>query len=123
MKKLLFNTLSRQVKDLQKTARNTILRLLSELPNKTYKTDKIDIDRDIFTFDSERYAFVGCYIHEFENSGNYYRLKLLGYKIYNDGVNDNVLNDKLCEIELYNIDNIQLLNIITYINEIEFSEN
>ena len=47
MKKLLFNTLSKQIKELEKTAKNTILALLNEIPNKTYQNDKIDEERII----------------------------------------------------------------------------
>lgn len=121
MKKLLFNTLSKQIKELEKTAKNTILALLNEIPNKTYQTDKIDEERIIITYDNEKFAFVGCYIDETKgtftstlNNG----LKLLGYNI-----TSKILYNELYEIELFNIDNVQLLNVISYINEIEFSED
>ena len=64
MKKLLFNTLLKQIKELEKTAKNTILALLNEIPNKTYQTDKTDEERIIITYDNEKFAFVGCYIDE-----------------------------------------------------------
>lgn len=126
MKKLLFNTLSKQIKELEKTAKNTILALLNEIPNKTYQTDKIDEERIIITYDNEKFAFVGCYIDETKstftstlNNG----LKLLGYKIVGDNITSKILYNELYEIELFNIDNVQLLNVISYINEIEFSED
>lgn len=93
MKKLLFNTLSKQIKELEKTAKNTILALLNEIPNKTYTSTL--------------------------NNG----LKLLGYKIVGDNITSKILYNELYEIELFNIDNVQLLNVISYINEIEFSED
>lgn len=119
MKKLLFNTLSKQIKELEKTAKNTILALLNEIPNKTYQTDKIDEEKIIITYDNEKFAFVGCYIDKTKGT-----FKLLGYKIINDDdMISEILYNKLYEIELFNIDNIQLLNVIKYINEIEFSED
>lgn len=127
MKKLLFNTLSKQIKELEKTAKNTILALLNEIPNKTYQTDKIDEEKIIITYDNEKFAFVGCYIDKTKGTFTYNlhdRLKLLGYKIINDDdMISEILYNKLYEIELFNIDNIQLLNVIKYINEIEFSED
>lgn len=127
MKKLLFNTLSRQIKEFEKTAKNTILALLNEIPNKTYQTDKIDEERIIITYDNEKFAFVGCYIDKTKGTFTYNLhdgLKLLGYKIINDDdMISEILYNKLYEIELFNIDNIQLLNVIKYINEIEFSED
>lgn len=123
MKKLLFNTLSKQIKELEKTAKNTILALLNEIPNKTYQTDKIDEEKIIITYDNEKFAFVGCYIDKTKGTFTY-GLKLLGYKIINDDdMISEILYNKLYEIELFNIDNIQLLNVIKYINEIEFSED
>ena len=126
MKKLLFNTLSKQIKELEKTAKNTILALLNEIPNKTYQSDKIDEEKIIITYDNEKFAFVGCYIDETKgtftstlNNG----LKLLGYKIVDDNITSKILYNELYEIELFNIDNVQLLNVISYINEIEFSED
>lgn len=126
MKKLLFNTLSKQIKELEKTAKNTILALLNEIPNKTYQTDKIYEERIIITYDNEKFAFVGCYIDKTKgtftstlNNG----LKLLGYKIVGDNITSKILYNELYEIELFNIDNVQLLNVISYINEIEFSED
>ena len=53
-----------KIKELEKTAKNTILALLNEIPNKTYQTDKIDEERIIITYDNEKFAFVGCYIDE-----------------------------------------------------------
>lgn len=50
-------------------------------------------------------------------------LKLLGYKIVGDNITSKILYNELYEIELFNIDNVQLLNVISYINEIEFSED
>lgn len=127
MKKLLFNTLSKQIKELEKTAKNTILALLNEIPNKTYQTDKIDEEKIIITYDNEKFAFVGCYIDKTKGTFTYNLydgLKLLGYKIINDDdMISEILYNKLYEIELFNIDNIQLLNVIKYINEIEFSED
>lgn len=127
MKKLLFNTLSKQIKELEKTAKNTILALLNEIPNKTYQTDKIDEEKIIITYDNEKFAFVGCYIDKTKGTFTYNlhdELKLLGYKIINDDdMISEILYNKLYEIELFNIDNIQLLNVIKYINEIEFSED
>lgn len=105
MKKLLFNTLSKQIKELEKTAKNTILALLNEIPNKTYQSDKIDEEKGTFT--------------SILNNG----LKLLGYKIVGDNITSKILYNELYEIELFNIDNVQLLNVISYINEIEFSED
>lgn len=126
MKKLLFNTLSKQIKELEKTAKNTILALLNEIPNKTYQSDKIDEEKIIITYDNEKFAFVGCYVDETKvtftstlNNG----LKLLGYKIVGDNITSKILYNELYEIELFNIDNVQLLNVISYINEIEFSED
>lgn len=126
MKKLLFNTLSRQIKELEKTAKNTILALLNEIPNKTYQTDKINEERIIITYDNEKFVFVGCYIDETKctftstlNNG----LKLLGYKIVDNNITSKILYNELYEIELFNIDNVQLLNVISYINDIEFSED
>ena len=87
MKKLLFNTLSKQIKELEKTAKNTILALLNEIPNKTYQTDKIDEEKIIITYDNEKFAFVGCYIDKTKGTFTYNLhdgLKLLGYKIIND---------------------------------------
>lgn len=126
MKKLLFNTLSKQIKELEKTAKNTILALLNEIPNKTYQTNKIDEERNITTYDNEKFAFVGCYIDKTKGTFTHNLhdgLKLLGYKIINDDMTSEILYNKLYEIELFNIDNIQLLNVIKYINEIEFSED
>lgn len=128
MKKLLFNTLSKQIKELEKTAKNTILALLNEIPNKTYQTDKIDEEKIIITYDNEKFAFAGCYIDKTKGTFTYNLhdgLKLLGYKIINDDDDmiSEILYNKLYEIELFNIDNIQLLNVIKYINEIEFSED
>lgn len=120
MEKILFNHLSKQVRELVKTAQISLISFLSDKPNKTYQTDKIDTEKIIYTYDNETFAFVGCYLSTKEknlsdmvNKG----LKLLGYKI----VNEEIVYKKLYEIELFDIDNVQLLNIIQYINEIEFS--
>lgn len=120
MEKILFNHLSKQVRELVKTAQISLISFLSDKPNKTYQTDKIDTEKIIYTYDNETFAFVGCYlstkketISDTLNKG----LKLLGYKI----VDEEIVYKKLYEIELFDIDNVQLLNIIQYINEIEFS--
>lgn len=118
----MFNHLSKQVKELVITAKNSLISFLSDKHNKTYQTDKIDTERIIYTYDNETFAFVGCYLSANErnlsdmiNKG----LRLLGYKV----VNEEIVYEKLYEIELFDIDNVQLLNIIQYINEIEFSAN
>lgn len=120
MEKILFNHLSKQVRELVKTAQISLISFLSNKANKTYQTDKIDTEKIIYTYDNETFAFVGCYlstkketISDTLNKG----LKILGYKI----VNEEIVYKKLYEIELFDIDNVQLLNVIQYINEIEFS--
>lgn len=120
MEKILFNHLSKQVRELIKTAQISLISFLSNKANKTYQTDKIDAEKSITTYDNETFAFVGCYLStKKETISNTLNkgLKLLGYKI----VNEEIVYKKLYEIELFDIDNVQLLNVIQYINEIEFS--
>ena len=124
MEKLLFNTLSKQAKELQKTAENTLYAFVNNQPNKMYQTAVINDEDVILTFDNEMYAFVGCFVDKTKNtlsSALNKGLKLLGYKI-ETGVINTISYKELFEIELYNIDNIQLLNVVQYINQREFSE-
>lgn len=86
---------------------------MNEIPNKTYQTDKIDEERIIITYDNEKFAFVGCYIDETKGT----------FTSTLDNITSKILYNELYEIELFNIDNVQLLNVISYINEIEFSED
>lgn len=125
MEKLLFNTLSKQTKELQKTAENTLYAFVNNQPNKMYQTAVINDEDVILTFDNEMYAFVGCFVDKTKNtlsSALNKGLKLLGYKIETGTIN--VISYKeLFEIELYNIDNMQLLNVVQYINQREFSDD
>lgn len=125
MEKLLFNTVSKQAKELQKTAENALYAFVNNQPNKMYQTAVINDEDVILTFDNEMYAFVGCFIDKTKktfsatlNKG----LKLLGYKIETGTINT-ISYKELFEIELYNIDNIQLLNVVQYINQREFSDD
>lgn len=125
MEKILFNTLSKQAKELQKTAEKTLYAFVNNQPNKMYQTADINDEDIILTFDNEMYAFVGCFIDKTKNTFSTTLnkgLKLLGYKIETRLIN-NISYKELFEIELYNIDNIQLLNVIQYINQREFSED
>ena len=126
MEKLLFNTLSKQAKELQKTAENALYSFVNNQPNKMYQTANISDEDIIFTYDNETFAFVGCFIDKTKgtfsstlNKG----LKLLGYKIETKETINIISYKELYEIELYNIDNVQLLNVIQYINKREFSED
>lgn len=125
MEKLLFNTVSKQTKELQKTAENTLYAFVNNQPNKMYQTAVINDEDVILTFDNEMYAFVGCFVDKTKNtlsSALNKGLKLLGYKIKTGTIN--VISYKeLFEIELYNIDNMQLLNVVQYINQREFSDD
>lgn len=124
MERILFNTLSKQTKELQKTAENTLYAFVNNQPNKMYQTAVINDEDVILTFDNEMYAFVGCFIDKTKNtfsSALNKGLKLLGYKIETGTINT-ISYKELFEIELYNIDNIQLLNVVQYINQREFSE-
>lgn len=125
MEKLLFNTVSKQTKELQKTAENTLYAFVNNQPNKMYQTAVINDEDVILTFDNEMYAFVGCFVDKTKNtlsSALNKGLKLLGYKIETGTIN--VISYKeLFEIELYNIDNMQLLNVVQYINQREFSDD
>lgn len=125
MEKLLFNTLSKQAKELQKTAENALYAFVNNQPNKMYQTAVINDEDVILTFDNEMYAFVGCFIDKTKNtisSALNKGLKLLGYKI-ETGVINTISYKELFEIEFYNIDNIQLLNVVQYINQREFSDD
>lgn len=120
MEKVLFDHLSKQVKELVRTAQNSLISFLNNKDNKTYQTDNIDIKKSITTYNNETFAFVGCYLSTKKETISYVLskgLKVLGYKI----VDEEVMYGELCEIELFDIDSIQLLNVIQYINEIEFS--
>lgn len=125
MERILFNTLSKQTKELQKTAENTLYAFVNNQPNKMYQTAVINDEDVILTFDNEMYAFVGCFIDKTKNtfsSALNKGLKLLGYKIETGTINT-ISYKELFEIELYNIDNIQLLNVVQYINQREFSDD
>nr|DAD66610.1 MAG TPA: hypothetical protein [Myoviridae sp. ctPuP5] len=125
MEKLLFNTVSKQAKELQKTAENALYAFVNNQPNKMYQTAVINDEDVILTFDNEMYAFVGCFIDKTKNtlsSALNKGLKLLGYKIETGTINT-ISYKELFEIELYNIDNIQLLSVVQYINQREFSDD
>lgn len=121
MEKLIFNTLSKQAKELEKTAKNTLIEFLNARKNKTYQTDKITEENRIFMYGGRSYAFVGCFIEKKEAHNTHKGLKLLGYQI--DNKTTEISYKELFEIELYNIDNVQLLNVIQFINEREFLSN
>lgn len=123
MEKLIFNTLSKQAKELEKTAKNSLIEFLNKRTNKTYQTDKITQKNRILLYGGSKYAFVGCFIEKKEVRRTHKGLKLLGYEIRPLEFNDTIDYRKLCEIELYDIDNVQLLNVIQFINEREFSED
>ena len=125
MERILFNTVSKQAKELQKTTENTLYAFVNNQPNKMYQTTVINDEDVILTFDNEMYAFVGCFIDKTKNtfsSALNKGLKLLGYKIETGTINT-ISYKELFEIELYNIDNIQLLNVVQYINQREFSDD
>lgn len=125
MERILFNIISKQAKELQKTAENTLYAFVNNQPNKTYQTDNINDEDVILSFDNEMFAFVGCFIDKTKgtfSSALNKGLKLLGYKIETGTINT-ISYKELFEIELYNIDNIQLLNVVQYINQREFLED
>lgn len=109
MKKILFNTLSRQIKELKRTAYHTLYAFLESVENNKYIVSNIDEENYFITDDGERLIFVGAYIDRVEN-----KVKLQGKYSINDKVT--------YSYSLLEVGEVQLLAIIQYINEQNFTE-